>query len=124
MVKYRKWLFAVHTVVALLFGLPLFITPRNTLNFFDWTPQDPIMSRLLGVALIALAVASARSFKSGDKSLTKTVLEMDLTFCVLGAIGFARYAFFSSRSYPFIFWFLFGLLIVFSIAWAIAYFKD
>ena len=121
--KYRKGLFGVHTVVSLLFGLPLFISPRNTLNFFNWAPQDPILSRFLGVALIALAVASARSFKSADKSLTKTVIEMDLVFCTLGAIGFARYVF-SSHSYPFMVWFIFGLLVVFSIAWAVAYFKD
>ena len=123
MSKYLKGLFGVHTVVALLFGVPLLLAPGRTLDLFAWAPQDPMISRLLGAAMIALAVGSIRGLRATDKSLIKTVIEMDLVYCVLGALGFARHLF-SSANYAFIIWFIFGLLIVFAIAWAVAYFKD
>jgi hypothetical protein len=123
MSKYLKGLFAVHAVITLVFGVPLLLVPGRTLDLFHREPQDPLLTRLLGAAFIALAVGSLRGFKTPDKSLIKTIIEMDLVFCVLGAIGFARHLF-GSASYAPIIWLIFGLLTVFAIAWAVAYFKD
>ena len=122
MSKYLKGLFAVHAVVGLVFGVPLLLAPGRTLDLFNWAPQDPLISRLLGAALIALALGSIRGFRASDKPLIKTIIEMDLVFCVLGAIGLARHLF--KANYPWYVWSIFGILIVFGIAWAVAYFKD
>ena len=122
MSTYLKGLFGVHTVVSLLFGVPLLLAPGRTLDLFNWAPQDPLISRLLGAALIALALGSIRGFRASDKSHIKSIIEMDMAFCFLGAIGFARHLF--KASWPFIVWFIFGLLVAFGIAWVVAYFKD
>ena len=122
MSKYLKGLFGIHAVVALLLGVPLLLAPGRTLDLFNWFPQDPMLSRLLGAALIALAVGSIRGFMDSAGAVTKTIIEMDLVFCVLGAIGFARHLF-GSANYDAIIWAIFGMLVAFAVAWGVAYFK-
>ena len=66
----RTW-FMIHFVVDILFGLPLLFFPQAVLVFFGWTTYDPIMTRLVGAALMGIGVesllgrnASAETFRA------------------------------------------------------------
>ena len=122
MSKYLKGLFGIHAVVAFLMGAPLLLAPGRTLDLFTWFPQDVMLTRLLGAALLALAVGSIRGFLATEAAATKTIIEMDLVFCALGAVGFARHLFGTAHYAPII-WVIFGMLVFFAAAWGFAYFK-
>lgn len=49
-----KITFVVYALTALLFGLALLVAPGRLLTYLGWAPIDPIMSRLLGAAVLAL----------------------------------------------------------------------
>ena len=53
----RTW-FVIHFVADVLFAIPLLFFPQLILNFFGWGTYDPIMSRLVGAALMGIGVES------------------------------------------------------------------
>lgn len=115
MSKALRATFLVHAVVALVLGVPLLILPGQFLNLFIWRPIDPLISRLLGAALLALAWGSFRGWQATERAQVKTLLEIEAVFTVLGSIGLLRHLLIAS--YPLIVWVVFLLLVVFSIAW-------
>jgi threonine/homoserine/homoserine lactone efflux protein len=122
MSKYLKGLFLVHAIVGVIVGLPLLLAPGRAADFLQWAPVDPLVTRMFGAALLALAVGSARGFLAREKAQVKTILEMDIVFCALSAAGLARHLF--KASYPAIVWVIFGTFLVFGLAWIVAYFKE
>ncbi len=117
MSKALRITFLVHAVVALVLGLPLLIVPGQFLDVFIWRPIDPLLSRLLGAALVALAWGSFRGWQATERAQVKTVLEIEAVFTVLGSIGLLRHLLIAP--YPAIVWAVFILLVVFAIAWVI-----
>jgi len=115
MSKALRATFLVHAVVALVLGVPLLIVPGQFLDLFIWRPIDPLISRLLGAALLALAWGSFRGWQATERAQVKTLLEIEAVFTVLGSIGLLRHLLIAS--YPLIVWVVFLLLVVFSIAW-------
>ncbi len=122
MSKYLKGLFLVHAVVGVIVGLPLLLAPGRVADLLQWAPVDPLTSRMFGAALLALAVGSVRGFLACEKAQIKTIIEMDIVFCALSAVGLARHLF--KASYPAIVWVIFGIYLVFGIAWIVAYFRE
>ena len=53
----RTW-FVIHFVADVLFAIPLLFFPQVLLNLFGWGVYDPIMSRLVGAALMGIGVES------------------------------------------------------------------
>ena len=53
----RTW-FVIHFVADVLVGIPLLFFPQVLLNLFGWKTYDPIMSRLVGAALMGIGVES------------------------------------------------------------------
>jgi len=53
----RIW-FVIHFVADVLFGIPLLFFPQMLLNLFGWQTYDPIMTRLVGAALMGIGVES------------------------------------------------------------------
>ena len=60
----RTW-FVVHFVADVLFAIPLLFFPQALLNLFGWTTYDPIMSRLVGAALMGIGVESLLGRNAG-----------------------------------------------------------
>lgn len=104
-------LFLVHTIVAALFGLPLFFVPGSFLVFVGWRPEmvdlppewgippeygqqipgttfvDPVITRLLGAVMIALAISSFLGWRASSWREVKNLVVLEGAFCVLGAIA-------------------------------------
>lgn len=53
----RTW-FVIHFAADILFAIPLMFFPQMMLNLFGWTSYDPIMTRLVGAALMGIGVES------------------------------------------------------------------
>ena len=91
MSKGLKTLFGVHAVVALLFGGPLRVAPGRVLVWLGWAPIDPVMSRVLGAALLALAWSSFRGWQTAAQRDVRVLVEMEAVFAVLGCVGLLRH---------------------------------
>ena len=61
-----KYTFLIHAVVAVIMGIPLLIIPGRFLPLFGWTEAaiDPLLTRILGAALLAFAWSSYRGWRS------------------------------------------------------------
>ena len=115
MSKALKTTFGVHALVALIFGAPLLIVPGRTLGLFGWLPIDPLITRLLGAAMLALAWSSFLGYRSSDASVKAALVQMDFVFCSLGVLGLLRHL--VVARYPWYVWTIFLILVVFGIAW-------
>jgi hypothetical protein len=113
-----KVLFLVHAVVGVLFGAPLLLIPGRLLGWFGWAPVEPILDRILGAALLALAWSSFRGWRASEKAQVAFLVEMEVAFTVLGCIGIVRHLLIAH--YPAVVWIVFAILAAFAIAWIIS----
>ena len=118
MASWPKVLFPIHAVVALVFGALLLIAPGQFLGWAGWAPVDPLLSRVLGAALLALAWSSFRGWRARESSRVAILIEVEVIFTVLSCIGLLRHLLIAN--YPLMVWGLFAVLLVFAIAWIIA----
>ncbi len=111
-----RYAFMVHAVVTFVFGAPLLLAPGRFLALFGWAPVDPILSRVLGACLLALAWSSFRGWQATETAQVGTLVEMEAVFTILGAAGVLRHLL-TGAYYPWPVWFLFVLLAIFAVAW-------
>lgn len=128
MTRSTRITFGVHWIVALVLGLPLLLAPGRFFDFINWAPSEqefiaalPLVSRMFGAALIALAWSSFRSWRAAAWEQVAIVVELEIVFTVLASIGLLRHLLFDE--YPWTVWANLGLLILFAIAWIVAYFR-
>ncbi len=110
-----KYLFLIHAIVAALFGALLLIAPGRFLGWVGWAPIDPILSRILGAALLAIAWSSFRGWQATERAQIAILVEMEAAFTVLAILGLLRHLLFAH--YPLIVWALFAVFVIFAIAW-------
>jgi hypothetical protein len=116
MPKALKITFLIHALVSVVGGLLLLIIPGRTLLFFGWAPIDPILSRVLGAALLALGWSSFRGWEATERTQVQIVLELEVAFTALACVGLLRHLLFAH--YPLMVWLLFAAFLVFAVAWA------
>jgi hypothetical protein len=108
----------IFAIVTLIFGIPLFLVPGRFLKLFNWAPIEPLISRLLGAALLAMSFTAWIDFIKPDINPIRKSLAVNFIFCTLGAIGIFRHLI-AAIYYPFRVWFIFILLTIFAIAWGV-----
>ena len=116
MSKVLRTTFLVHAILALVLGAPLLLAPGRFLGLIGWEPVDPILSRVLGAALLALAWSSYRGWRAANRAQVAFLLEAEAVFTALGAIGVLRHL--VGANYPFMVWLLFAVLALFAVAWS------
>ena len=117
MSKALKTTFAVHGIVSLVIGALLLVIPGRSLLGLGWAPIDPIISRLLGAALLGFAWSSFRGWRTTERSQVAVVLEMEAVFTALGCVGLLRHLLFAR--WPLIVWAIFVVLLAFAVAWIV-----
>jgi hypothetical protein len=118
MSKSLRTTFLVHAVVGVIFGVPMLLAPGRLLTWLRWRPIDPIISRLLGAALLALAWSSFRGWRAEDRRRVAILLEMEVVFTVLGCVGLLRHLLFGA--FPLVPWMVFAIMAIFAAAWIIS----
>jgi hypothetical protein len=121
MSKALKYTFLVHAIVAVILGAPLLLAPGRFLGMFGWEPVDPLLSRLLGAVLLALAWSSWQGWRATERSKVILLLEIEAIFTVLGSAGLLRHLLIAW--YPWYVWTMFAVLAAFAVAWNIFLFK-
>jgi hypothetical protein len=53
---------------------------------FSWAPIDPIMTRLVGAALLALGWGSLRGWRAAVRSDVEILLQVEVVFTVLASL--------------------------------------
>jgi hypothetical protein len=120
--KALKYTFLIHAIIAFLFGAPLLLGPGRFLGLFGWEPIDPLVSRLLGAALLALAWGSWTGWRTTERAQVNLLIEMELVFTMLGSAGLLRHLLIAG--YPWYVWMVFAVLAVFAVVWIIFRFKN
>jgi hypothetical protein len=129
--------FLVHMIVALVFGAGLWLIPGRTITLLGWVPEqvqlpqselsvpgqtfvDPVITRLLGAALLALGFASFLGWRASRRDQVSLLVLMEFVYCVLGVVAILAGMFTLGRPMPVIGWVLAAILIVFAVAWGLA----
>jgi len=128
MTRSTRITFGVHWIVALLLGLPLLIAPGRFFDLIEWAPTRPeavaalpLVSRMFGAVLIGLAWGSFRSWRASTWEQVAFIVELEIIFTVLAAVGLLRHLLFDD--YPWTVWATTALLVLFALAWIIAYIR-
>ena len=107
--------FLVHFAISLIFGLPLLIIPGRFLLLLRWHPIDPVISRLLGAALLAMALGDWLCHQATEWEAIEVLLQFHIVFTVLGAVGLLRHLLFVPT--PASAWGDLAVLVVFAVVW-------
>jgi hypothetical protein len=118
MSRWLRILFQVHAVVAVVAGLPLLLAPGRTLGLFGWAPVDPLISRILGAALVALAWSSWRGWRGATQTRVGLLIEVEAAFTTLTCAGLLRQLL--GAHWPWYVWTLLGVFAAFAVAWVVA----
>jgi len=119
--KGLKTAFLIHAVVALIFGLALFIAPGRFARLINWSPMDPVISRVLGAALLALAVSSWLSYRATTWEKVEIKVQLEIVFTVLGVVGLLRHLLFLPT--PAFAWVNLVVLAAFAVVWIVFYLR-
>jgi hypothetical protein len=133
--------FLVHMIVALVLGAALLLVPGRTLSLLGWVPEqvqfpvqskgivlaapgtslvDPVITRLLGAALLALGFSSFLGWRAGRREQVKLLVQTEFVFCVVGIVAILSGLFTLLRPMPAIGWVIAAILLVFAVLWGLA----
>src|SRR5512135_56895 len=93
--------FLVHMIIGLVLGAALWLIPGRTITLLGWVPAqvqlpqsglsisgqtfvDPVITRLLGAALLALAYSSFMGWRAVRRDQVNLVVQMEFVYCILG----------------------------------------
>jgi len=83
----RTW-FVVHFALDFIFAVPLIFIPELFLSALGWTTVDPIMSRLVGAALMAIGVESLLGRNEGTDAY-RAMLNLKIIWASSAVVGIA-----------------------------------
>jgi hypothetical protein len=131
--------FLIHAIIGLALGLALLLVPGRSLTFLGWVPDtvqlpnselsipgqtfvDPLITRLLGAALLALAYLSFRCWAKAARSLRETLLivEFEMVLCALSILAILPTMVMLNRPSPLILWVCLLVYAAFFVAWGLA----
>lgn len=81
----RKW-FVVHFIADILFAIPLIIAPEMLLKPLGWTVVDPVVSRVVGAALVGIGGESLLG-RNADLESFRTMLRLKVLWSGTVIVG-------------------------------------
>lgn len=110
-----KLTFLIHFAISLIFGLLLLIIPGRFLLLVRWQPIDPLISRLLGAVLLAMALGDWFCYQATEWEAVAILIQVHIAFTILGAIGLLRHLLFVPT--PAFAWVILVLCVAFAVVW-------
>jgi len=83
----RHW-FIAHAVIDGACGIPLLLCPELLLPRLGWTAVDPVMSRLVGAALLGIGAQAWRSRQAGI-DVYRALLGLNVVWSAMVIVGMA-----------------------------------
>ncbi len=117
MSKTMKNTVLVHTILSGVLGLLLLTIPGRFLQVLGWAPIDPLISRILGAALLALAWGDYGLWRGVAQATTTFFIQVQFAFAALAALGVLRHL--VVARWPLMVWLLFVGCVVFAAWWAV-----
>ncbi len=114
--------FLVHAIVSVISGIVMYIVPGTWASSADWAPFDPAITRIYGAALLALALSSWLGFRATSWEEVRIVVQMEIAFTVLGALGGLYEVLFADA--PSSAWASVVIFVAFAIAWFFYYRRE
>jgi hypothetical protein len=108
----RTW-FVIHFAADVLFAIPLLFFPSWLLSLFEWGVYDPILSRLVGAALMGIGVESLLG-RNADADTFRAMLNLKVIWASSALFAFG--AGIAEGAAP-IAWVLMGIFAVFWFVW-------
>jgi hypothetical protein len=115
MSKLLKAAFLIQAILDSVIGVLLFVIPGRFLGWLGWAPVEPLLDRLFGAALLAMAWTCLYGFRAAQRSQVIILIEMQAIFCILGAVGILRHLI--GYYFPLVVWATFAGLVVMAILW-------
>jgi len=85
--KILKYVFLIHFIVAIAFGLGYFFIPDTMLDFSEWPVQDIYVVRVVGAAFIGIASSSIFGYLTASWDKVKIIVQMELVWLIFGILG-------------------------------------
>ena len=111
--------FLLHALVALAFGLVMYLAPVWFGAIIQWTPLDPLMTSFMGAALLALGVSSAFGYRAAHWEDVRILVIAEAVFTVTGTVTALYYLIFVGA--PLFAWVPTLLWGLFAVAWIVFY---
>lgn len=122
MSTYNRVLSILFLFFCALTGAPLLIGPGRFLGLFSWAPVDPLISRVLGAALLGMAWGAWRTLQKPEIKGRKLSSEMFVIFTFGSGFGWLRNLL-GSYWWPGI-WAVLGLFFLFGFAWLLVRIRE
>ena len=111
--------FLLHALVALAFGLVMYLVPAWFGTTIQWTPLDPLMTSFMGAALLALGVSSAFGYQAAHWEDVRILVIAEAVFTVTGTVTALYYLLLVGA--PLFAWVPALLWGLFAVAWIVLY---
>lgn len=122
MSKSLRWTFLVHAIVALAFGLVMYLAPTWFGTIIQWSPIDPVMTAFVGAALIALGVSSWLGYRAEHWEDVRIVVLLEAVFTVTGTAAALYYLLLGNA--PLFTWVPAILWGLFAVIWIVEYAQE
>jgi len=110
----------MHFITTLIFGVWYFLSPESWVTLTGW-PTETASGRLLGAALIMMAVGSFLGYRATSWEQVELYVTMEIVWNLLGVIGMIwNYA---TMALPDAGWINTGLLAVFLLLFVYVYYQ-
>ncbi len=109
----RTW-FVVHFIIDIAIGVPLLLAPVYTLSLFGWTEAEPVLTRLVGAALMGIGCESYLG-RHASRDVYHAMLNLKLIWSA-SAVFSLILSLISGA--PAVVWLFLGLFAGFFVVWA------
>ncbi len=120
--KISKYIFLLHFIVALIFGLIWFVVPEYWNTLTGW-PEEIASGRIVGMATIMVAIGCLLGYRATTWKQVEILVVMELVYNILGAIGMIWNAI-AIPTLPVVVWLLIGLLGLFAVLFLYVFFTE
>jgi hypothetical protein len=111
-----RLIFLVNAIIWIVLGGLMLAMPGRFLQWLGWGWRlDPIISRLIGAVLLALAWGDLRVWRGLTWTEGAILAEVQLVFSALASLGILRHLL--SGVWPAPVWILFAFFVISSVAW-------
>ena len=118
---FQKGSFYLFGILCLVVGVLLLLAPGRFLGTIQWAPVDPLISRMLGAALLGMSWGAWQALHSESTKLVYVLSEIFLIFTFLSSLGLLRHL--VKTHWPFLVWGLFIALALFALDWVLILFQ-